>query len=235
MGKHDAINKYHKTTKSVDALLSILDGLSDPPNRFDYPKDVGLKAGIAVLIVAQFEDFIRSEIEAHVDRIPRAKCKKGFSKLPEAMQKQSVKTGLQLAIKPLPWNRISHWPNHLASIQHTSNLVKSNILVASAFTDTGGNPDSEKVGDLLRVFGVKDPFSRIDPYFQTSWGSPVAQNFTRDKLDEIVRRRNLVAHTGGTEGFSRVDLHDALKFMRALCDSIHSFLIAHFGAIVASL
>jgi hypothetical protein len=85
--------------------------------------------------------------------------------------------------------------------------------------NTGGNPNSECLADLLKQLDINDPFLQIKREYERLTSTPVAQTFVQDTLDTIVSRRHTVAHTATTSA-SRADLNASILFLKNLAEAV---------------
>jgi hypothetical protein len=54
--------------------------------------------------------------------------------------------------------------------------------------------------------------------FEVKWRKPVAHTFIADKLDEIVNRRHVVAHTAYALAITRGQLKESIRFLKVLAE-----------------
>ncbi len=66
--------------------------------------------------------------------------------------------------------------------------------------------------------GIEKIFEVIKDRFENQWQTQVAHSFIPDKLDEIIRRRNVVAHTADALNITRSDLNESIKFLKTLAN-----------------
>jgi hypothetical protein len=112
--------------------------------------------------------------------------------------------------------------NHVA----TTLLINGQVN-PTTFSDTGSNPNGDTVKRKFNEVGINDIFGKIKRAFETKWRKPVAQDFIKGKLDEIVRTRHVVAHTADTLNISRQSQNEALKFLKILAELLEIELTKH--------
>jgi len=101
-----------------------------------------------------------------------------------------------------------------------------------AFSDTGGNANPHNVKEMFACLGVTDIFGQIKKRFDSCWRKPTAATFIPDKLDEIVNRRHIVAHTADALKITRSDLNESLKFLKILARLLDIELRKHVDGIL---
>jgi len=189
----------------------------------------GLRGGATVLMVAAFEFFLRCLFEENIQKLNSIPASIDFNKLPDKLKVKSIFDGLTLAIngprfadKPPKVDRIN---DVIASCK----LIISGQVNPSAFSETGNNPNGETVNLKFKEIGIDTIFSKIKTEFEREWKYPVADDFIKEKLNEIVRTRNVVAHTADTLNISRRTQNEALKFLKILAKLLEKKLISHMN------
>ena len=94
-----------------------------------------------------------------------------------------------------------------------------------------------KCGEVKKLFSdlaIFDVFGTIKSKFEAKWGSPVAQTFIQDKLDEIVNRRHVVAHAADALNIGRQELRNSLKFLKTLAPILDYLVSNHVNQITKS-
>ena len=139
-----------------------------------------------------------------------------FSRLPPKMQENSVFGTLERAMKGPLFEEPPPRFNRLQDIDRAIRLVISGVVNPAAFSETSGNPSSKRVREMFKAIGLNDVFAIAQPRFERGWGKPETHDFVPIKLDEIVRRRHVVAHTADALALSRSDLREAVRFLKLL-------------------
>lgn len=204
----------------------------NPPRKDEQKPVEALRGGAIILMVAAFERFLRQLIEYYLDPLTRASCSVDFSSLPEKMQIYSIFTTLDYAMKGKPYMPRLNRLDRLQDIDSACRLVVSQRLNSDVFCDTGSNPNSKTIKEMFGNLGITDPFGRLQAQFETKWGTSVAQTFIPDKLDEIINRRHLVAHTADALNITRTDLRTASKFLRITAELLEKLIKSHIDNIV---
>jgi hypothetical protein len=228
MPRSQALDEFLDALGMAEQLLTLeREHVSNPPRQEQLASARGLRGGAAILMVAAFEQFLRTVIEEHLGRLTVMPPRVKFDDLPPSMQVTSVFGTLERSMKGLPFQESPPREQRLAEIEIACKMVLSGLVNPQAFTGTGGNPDSNTVTSLFKQMGVPKVFDHIKPMFESRWKTSVAQTFIPDKLDEIVHRRHVVAHTASTLDISRKDLRDALRFLKTLAPILDSQISGH--------
>lgn len=229
----NALCEFQQSLLIAEELLEIDKRNYHNPPRLDQQKAVqGLRGGAAVLMVAAFEAFLRQAMEEYLASLTIQPLKVPFDKLPEKMRINSVFATLEQAMKGPPFQEPLPKHQRLIDIETACKLVLSGTVNPVAFINTGSNPNSKSVKLMFSNLGVKDIFGCIKDRFESKWGKPVAQTFIADKLDEVVNRRHIVAHTANALSISRSDLKESIKFLKVLATLLDTEIKNHIREIV---
>jgi len=120
----------------------------------------------------------------------------------------------------------------LPEIERACQFVISGKIDSKVFSDAGGNPNSKNLRAMLASIALDDFFKKIKNSFDKYWKAPTAYSFIADKLDEIVGRRHVVAHTADALNISRDDLRESLRFMRVLAKLLDRELARHIKQLI---
>lgn len=198
------------------SLVQVESGYPDPPPMNQREIVLGLRGGAAVLMVASFEQFLKELVSECLDLI-QSNGKVNYDLLPERIRIQNTYGLLEPAMKGVGRaQRNSTKGDRLSDIITACLAIGGKKLQSTAFIETGSNPNKRRVVEMMKHLDIVDVFTAIRPRFEREWGSHVSTTFIPDKLDEIVSRRNEVAHTGQSLTISRKDLRDSLKYLRVL-------------------
>lgn len=210
-----ALRNFRATVRLAESLLSLERRYAEPAPPQSRPLVDGLRAGAAVLMVAAFEDFVRSMVQERLGSLRSRTPLVRFDLLPARLRVASVFTSLEGALKGPAFGPRSGRESRLPTIGRVASDVVAGRVNVDAIASTRGNPGPEVLSEILKHCDISNPFSTIRARFEKRWRASVAENFIRDKLEEIVARRHEVAHTGRPSG-SRADLAASLKFLRVL-------------------
>lgn len=213
----------------VAELLQLESAYPDPPPSNQAGAVGGLRGGAAVLMVAVFEGFIRELLVERVDEVRSRNVR--LSALPAEMQVHAVFALLERAMKGPPFQPQVPKAQRLPSILAAGLLVGGDSFNADVFGDTKSNPSPGTVREVFKAVGINNIFDAIRPEYDARTGAPTATRFLEDKLDEIIQRRHVVAHTGSVSNVSRLQLAESRDFLLLLASLMDEALFAHCAAI----
>ena len=219
---------YSSFVDSLSLARSLLDlerSYPDPPDSGSEGSVLGLRGGAAILPVAAFENFLRELFIEHLATL-EASPTKAFSDLPERIRVNSIFGGLERAMRGQLGIQ-STKSDRIAEVVRTAGMVLNERLIINAFAETNSNPSSSTVREMFGKVGIRGIFELARPAFESRWGRTEAETFIADKLDEIVRRRNSVAHSVDVRRLARSDLADAPRFLDCLAVALDGILGNH--------
>lgn len=187
----------------------------------------GLRGGAAVLMVAAFEFFLRKLFEDNISNLNSVPVFIDFGKLPRELRVKAVFAGLDRAMKGPRYGPKLSRNDRIPAVIDEAKLLINDHINPETFSETNSNPNGDTVAEKFKEVGLADVFAKIRPEFDRKWGSPEAENFVKDKLNEIVRTRNVVAHTTDTLNITRKSLNDAVKFLKILAEVLEKTLENH--------
>lgn len=187
----------------------------------------GLRGGTAVLIVASFEYFLRRLFEENISKLNTTPISIDFKKLPDRLKIKAVYHSLQRAMDGPLYEAKPPKVDRLGDIENACKMIISEQVNPLAFSDTSNNPNSETVKEKFNEVGITDIFGKIKIAFEAKWGVPVANNFIKDKLNEIVRTRHVVAHTADSLNITRSSQNEAFKFLKIIAELLEKELENH--------
>ena len=229
---------YDDFTESLELANSLIsiekDHYSNPPKHNERKFVQGLRGGAAVLMVAAFEHFLHDCMEENLTRLTKTPPLVDFNKLPEKMRIQSIFKTLERAMKGPPFQPSKPKKDRLVDIESACRIVVSSNINPNMFSETGSNPNSDTVSEMFSSIGISDVFNIIKSKFEKKWGQTVSSTFIRDKLDEIVIRRHVVAHTASALNISRTDLNSSVKFLQVLSQVLYKELNSHIESLLTS-
>ncbi len=230
-----ALEQFGNSLRIAEELLRIeRENYSDPPKEDEQQAVEGLRGGAAVLMVAGFERLLRQCVEEHLTKLTEEAASVPFDSLPSKMQVHSVFTTLEYATKGFPYQESKQRVDRLPDIAEACKIVLSKTINPRAFSNTRSNPNSTTVKEMFKNLEVEvsDVFGQVRTSFEKSWGEPEADTFLADKLDEIVNRRHVVAHTANALNITRVDLDQAVRFLRTLTVELDKHIEDHINNIL---
>lgn len=172
-----------------------------------------LRGGAVVLLVGMFEQCIKEMINEYIEDLTKNLNSANYANLPQILQTTNVFVGLNRVLE----DRSKDKNNRISAILSTCKTITEFNLEPLAFTDTRSNPNSEQLKTLLKNIDMNDPYATLKSRFTNKWKTQVTDRFIPDKLDEIISKRNLVAHTGkAISVLSREDLKEYFRFIKIL-------------------
>ena len=181
----------------LDASCDDRSGITEPSRQLLVE---GIRASLAILPVAFFEEFLRSIVRQYIDEINAKSPRKNWQELPEKMRRVHVfETLLILRNKQLSSETYDGYEIRiLGELQRAIHKVVSPSVSPSAyfvavegFVETNSNPSSKTVNDMFGKLGHKDIFRHAALVkkmgtFNKAFSSGDA---VRLRLDAIVERR----------------------------------------------
>lgn len=199
---------------------------ANPPTP-KQPPVKGLRGGAAVLMVAAFEFFLARLFEEGISKLNTIPVSIDFDKLPDKLKIKTVYHSLNRAMSgPLFQEKLPK-VDRVGEILTACKLLINEQINPKAFSETGSNPNGDTVKEKFKEVGIPDIFGVIKPAFETKWKSPVAHDFIKSKLNEIVRTRHVVAHTADTLNITRSSQNEAFRFLKILAELLEKELFRH--------
>jgi len=228
-----AFGQFEESLNMVKELIKLDMKYYQNPPRIDEQATVrGLRGAAAVLVVASFENFLRQAIEEYLTSLSSKHDKLSFDKLPEKLRVSHVYNALDRAMKGPPFQEAPPKIQRLPEIVRACRIIIDGNIDSKVFSDTGGNPNSKNIRSMLSSVGLNDFFKKIKNSFDKRWKAPTSSSFIADKLDEIVGRRHIVAHTADALNISRDDLKESLRFMQVLARLLDIELARHIKQLI---
>ena len=210
-------------TLTLAIELIRLDNYKEPLLLKDRNIVLGLRGGAAILMVASFESFLTSLPETHMNILNIAYSTIDFSKLPKKMQITNVFKTLDRAMK-IKFEPATRKIDRIIDIKSACRTILNEQVNSTAFILGGKNPRPDVISNCFEIIGKRKIFKKVTIEFQKKWGTKVPTQFIKDKLNEIVDRRNLVAHKSIASRITKIDLIESIKFimiMAKLLDNIY--------------
>jgi hypothetical protein len=223
-----AFEQFKESIELANALKRIeREKFPTNPNLSQQSSVKGLRGGTAVLIVASFEFFLRRLFEESISKLNTTPISIDFKKLPDSLKVKAVYHTLQRAMEGPLYVAKPPKVDRLCDIESACKMIISEQVNPLAFSDTSNNPNSETVKEKFNEVGIPDIFGKIKNEFEAKWGTPVTDNFIKDKLNEIVRTRHVVAHTADTLNITRSSQNEAFKFLKIVAELLEKELEKH--------
>lgn len=146
--KSAAITNLSYTLGMVAALLKLESSYRDPPRSAEAQAVEGLRAACAVLVVAGFEEFLKTCFRTELERLDEAGPQ--FDLLPEKLQVESVFKQLELALEA-PGKKLERIP----AIRAAADRVARQRLHPDSLARTNANPNPDVVNQLFTAIGFE--------------------------------------------------------------------------------
>src|SRR5579859_4408076 len=149
MSESQPFQQFVSSLQMAEELLRIEKVLYPNPNKKGIEKAIqGLRGGAVVLIVAAFENFLRTAFEEHLSLLSKDShlgSNIAFEKLPEKLRVSCVYFTLEQAMKGPPFQEPLPKVQRLTDIHKACRMLISEILDPRVFSNTGSNPNSKTV------------------------------------------------------------------------------------------
>lgn len=216
-----ALMEFENALALAQSLVDIeRDTCHNPPRADEQAQALALRGGATVLMVAAFERFMRDMMVERIDELMHTRPRFPLTSLPDKMRVHHVYASLELAMKGRPYEPSRDRINRLDGIDLACRYIIGDQLNSEVFGETGANPSSTTLRAMYKKIGVENLFAWIRPEFDRAWRKSESIRFVEDKLDEIVEKRHLVAHTADALNISRSDLNLWLKFLRLFAEAL---------------
>ena len=226
----EALRTFHDALAMFSSLLELDRGYSRPPKKHEMPFVVGLRGGAAVLAIAAFEQFLKSLFEENLEKLNPNTV--DFFRLPDNIRITTVYVSLETAMKGSSHGAAGTKLDRLTEVMDVCRRAGAGVVDVSAFCGTSGNPNPDNVKQMFKNVGVPDLFLKMRPEFDKRWRKPESADFIRDKLDEIVRRRHLIAHGGDALNVTRQQLKETRRFLSAMAFVLERLLRQHIHDVI---
>lgn len=224
----DAFNQFKESLKLATALRKLeRDKYPNNPNLSQQPFVKGLRGGATVLMVAAFEYFLRSLFEENISKLNTVPVTIDFNKLPEKLKVTTVFNGLKKVLRGPLHEEILPKVDRINDVMTACKMLINEQIDPMIFSENGSNPNGNTVKEKFKEVGIDDIFLKIKNDFEIKWKTPVAHDFIKSKLDEIVRERHVVAHTADTLNISRKSQNESLKYLKILAELLEKELQNH--------
>jgi hypothetical protein len=202
---------------------------NDPPQTSRQRIGVeGLRSGAIVLMAATLEAYLKDVFVEVVDAMELRRAANKTVVLTPAFLQANDFDGLEAILR----DQIGDKTSRHADLRRVAKAVAARELVGDGFARTEANPRPEVVSRMLKRFGVSEPFKTLASGAATR-GWTYSENFLRAKLDEILDRRNEVAHQGVSLNVTRTQLQEYVSFIDDLATLIDEAIVTHYRLLCA--
>lgn len=238
-------NKFTGQLADVTSMLDLTDTITRHDPALSYlayrPMASPLLAGAVVLLCARFEEFLKDVVVYALERHGYSVPPLTLWDLPEDTQIHLIARNLNAATQAT-----RHGAKRPASLRISESLAAAKGVVGGTISaeyaiETGGNPGSDTVAALMKIVGVREPWKKISSHFNGSYIAPTISGISSSaiadpakQLDDIVKLRNIVAHSGASIPASSSEIRFDVDFLRQLSNSIYVVLKTHIDVFCAS-
>lgn len=222
-----ALEKFKESLELAISLRKIETDKFAKNRQAEQPFKMGLRGGAAVLMVASFEFFLRRLFEENIARLNTSPPSIDLNKLPDSLKVKIVFDGLVNSMKGPKYGEITEKVDRIDLVLAACRHLIGEHINPTTFTDTNSNPNGDTVKSKFKEVGISDIFLVIKCDFEIKWGSVVASTFIKDKLNEIVNVRHVVAHTADTLNITKLSQKEALKFLKILAELLDKEIDKH--------
>jgi hypothetical protein len=227
-----ALEQFKESYELANALKELeRKHYSASPKIPEQPYVRGLRGGAAVLLVAAFEFYLRRLFEDNISTLNNVPVSIEFEKLPVALKVKAVFSSLENAMKGPPYVAKPPKVDRITHVLAACKLLINGHVDPESFTETGSNPNGDRVKEKFKEVGIADIFTQIKPAFEIKWKTPVSNEFIKATLDSIVLTRHVVAHTADTLKISRTSQNQSFKFIHILAELLEIELEKHMKKI----
>jgi hypothetical protein len=228
-----AYRQFEDGLAMAQELLKLEKRLYHNPPRTDEQSVVrGLRGATAILVIASFEGFLRQAIEEHLSELTSHRHIISLTRLPDKLRVNNVYFCLDRAMKGPLYQEPLPRVQRLDDIDRACKVIISGDIAPKVFCDTSGNPNSKNLRVLFSNIALEDITNRIKSKFDKKWGKPTSKTFIDDKLNEVVNRRHVVAHTADALNISRNDLRESIRFVHMLAQLLDAELSSHISHLI---
>jgi len=226
-----AYTKFKDSLELAKALRDIERTKFPKPKQKEMASVKGLRGGSAILMVAAFEFFLRTLFEENISQLNTIPPL-DLHKLPDKLKIKIVFDGLQNAMNGPKYVTKSTKAERIDDVLFVCTRLIGHHIDPTTFSHTNSNPGGDTVKEKFKEIGLDDIFKTIGDAFTRKWGTAVAATFIKDKLDEIVRTRNVVAHTADTLNITKKSQNESFKFLTVLAELLEIEMKKHIKSLL---
>ena len=239
------IVKFTVQLADVTGILDLADTITVHDPALSYlahrPMASPLLAGAVVLLCARFEEFLKDVVVYALERHGYSQPPLALWDLPEDMQIHLIAESLNAAAQATRHGTRRPAPLRISESLAAAREVVNGVISAEYAIDTGGNPGSETVKALMKIAGVTEPWKKVSDHLSASYVAPTIPGVSTstianpaNQLDELIKLRNTVAHSGTSIPAPSSEIRFDVDFLRQLSNSIYDVLKTHVDTFCAS-
>ncbi|GLQ52783.1 MAE_28990/MAE_18760 family HEPN-like nuclease [Devosia nitrariae] len=223
-----ALANLRTDLKRSERLLKIERSTFPDPPKTTYQRIgvEGLRGGAVVLMAATFEAYLK---DVFLEVVQELENRRGTSKKVTLSSEFILAhdfDGLEAVMRDKQGNKSTRH----SDLRRVARAIARGELVGDGFARTEANPRPEVVSKMLKRFGVNEPFKELATKAAAA-GLTHSETYLRTKLDEILDRRNEVAHQGVSLNVTRLQLAEYVSFISDLCTVIDAAIVDRFKKI----
>lgn len=203
----------------------------DPPLPDQQIAADALRGGAVVLMVASLEQYLKAALFECVEMIANQAGVTTHVKLEARFVEYNDLNFINWIIRESRFER----GRKVAELKRVAKEIANDRFLAESFNRTRSNPGPDTVAELLKEFGIRDPFTVIEGHLPRHYKKPFIKDFAKLTLEAIVTRRNEIAHGASALNTSRVDLQNWIEFLMAFAKSADNTLRDHTRSVLAAL
>lgn len=217
-----ALSNLRSDLKRSERLLKMeRSSFVDPPKTPHQRIGVeGLRGGAVVLMAATFEAYLK---DVFVEVVQELENRRSGNKKITITAPFLVANDFD-ALEAVLRDKVGDKNSRHGDLRRVAKAIAGGELVGDGFARTESNPRPEVVSKMLKRFGVADPFKTLATQ-ASSMGLTHSDVYLRTKLEEIMDRRNEVAHKGVSLNVTRVQIAEYVKFIGELCSLIDAVIL----------
>lgn len=195
----------------------------------------GIRGGSLILLVGAFEKYIKDSIEESMGKIKNHRPRITFDNLPAKLQITSMFETMRIAINGKSFEKVKEDITRFPNLISAGQLVSNKEVNPDAFGDLFSNPNPSRVNTVYTSIGIHDIFSKIRIEFLNTYpGTPTINvtEFIKEKLEEVLEKRNSIAHTADANMVTSTDLTKYIEFIETLAKSLDVIIEDHIHQII---
>lgn len=228
----NALGDFISSLAAAERLARIEQRYRDPPHPATAPTVEALRGGCCVLYVGSFERFLTEAFEEHLGALVGTPPPVAFAALPRKLFESSIFESLEFATRGPRHGAVGGRHARVPDVLAAARRIVAENIDPHALSQTKGNPDADRVNEMFRALGMTDALNDVRPRFDAMWTKPEASTFVRDKLDEIVNARHVVAHTASALSISRLNLQEWPRFLRVVAQVLDERLDRYVANVI---
>ncbi|WP_375713823.1 HEPN domain-containing protein [Methylorubrum extorquens] len=174
---------------------------------------------------------MKSALEEFIEYLASKATRSDHLQLPSGMNQTNDLNYVEWIIRESRWqNSRKH-----GEVQRAAALISASKFIPEAFSRKKSNPGIDTVKILLKDYGIKSPFEKINKNLEKFFVKFPEHNDAESLLTSIVTKRNQIAHGVTSLNISRSELNLWVEFMSSFTRAIDKCLNEHTFSIIGKL